>query len=675
MPFASRSLQYLLNKGQVGYLVPMPRVRAAIAAPGLLFCLAAAAWAIVADPFYNTRLHPFTALQADLLSANHFQIRPDGSVVNPDGQPLRESDMPYLLTRLQSAQRLKALLQLDILLNRSGGEKRLPLAEKNEVKKILRENWPHFTWSMRKHFSGYFTLRELEPLNKNLPPDHNESPLTMKDPEIIFAPQAAEPPFTGPVAPPVAAAPAAVVATAVPAPAIPLAEPKPPISVAAVAPAPSPLAAPKDAGVLKPWIAADVAVAAAVPAAAPPGAAVPVSASTLPPAPPAPAPAKAEPAAALPPSFAILAARETPLREILREEFDKFLADAPYGRDVKALLLLISEKAPNFARAHALNAVISGLPLIVVDSSRAGASARGALLTQENSSGEKSYTIAMSPGPLLYKRKSLFFGSATMLLSDSPQVYSALHVPFPKLEGAKRDGLALKQQDGAWGQARIYSDGSERGSYSQQQQAGSLLRELLLLDAKRQGWDVSAYAAELFAATAQTLLYARFYLELKNDRFLDPELRANFRQWLQRPAEYRDFLVHSLSSGRLGILDARKGGPESQLQFNQEAWVSCPQSLAQDKSAALAAQQDVLNKQALSLWRMGLLESKELEEARKALQGDWLSVKAADISAESCVKYWQSQSDGLKQASALLAQMTLAEQKFREEAGLNGANN
>ncbi|OGR86672.1 MAG: hypothetical protein A3J74_10285 [Elusimicrobia bacterium RIFCSPHIGHO2_02_FULL_57_9] len=629
----------------------MNRARAALAAAGFLFFAAATALAVVADPFYNTRLNPFTKLQADLLLRNNYQVLPDGSVLTPDGKPLRRSDMPYLFTRLQSAQRLKALLQLDILLNKSAGEKRLTKAEKEEFRKILRENWPHFTWRMRKHFKSYFTLQELENLNKNIPPGHNESALAMKDPELIFETQAAAASDSSPSQP----------ASEIPLP----------------AGAPG-LAPPKDVGILKAWTAPDepAAIPAGTVAGLPAGSAVPVSQATLPPAPDAPTAAApiAIPIGIAPAPLPGVIPRTvaSPLREILHDEFAQFLTDAPYSRDAKALLQLISDTTPDFARARALNAAISGLPLIVFDSHRSGGRARAALLVQENPSGEKSYAIALSPGPVLYKRKKLFFSGEAMLVSDSPQVYAALHIPFPRLQAAKRDAVALKEQADDWGQTRVYADESRRGTFSQQQQAGSLLRELLLLDAQRQGWDVSAYAAELFAATAQTLLYARFYLELKNDDFLDPEMRASFRQWRERPDEYRDYLVHSLSAGRIGILDARKGDPENQLRFNQEAWVSCPQSLVEDKTAQASAQYQALEKQSLSLWRIGLIESKQWEESRKALQGDFSAAVKIEP-PEACVKYWQNQTAGLKLARALLAQMALAEQKFREEAGFNRA--
>ena len=63
-------------------------------------------------------------------------------------------DLPRRPSR--RTQRLKALLQLNLILSKSQGEKKLKPAEKEEIRSIVKENWGVFTISTRKDFRGYF---------------------------------------------------------------------------------------------------------------------------------------------------------------------------------------------------------------------------------------------------------------------------------------------------------------------------------------------------------------------------------------------------------------------------------------------------------------------------------------------------------------------------------------
>ena len=64
------------------------------------------------------------------VGANPDEIRDDGVVLGPDSLPVTPEDLPYIVQRLESGARLKALLQINIILNLSEGEKKLTPEER-----------------------------------------------------------------------------------------------------------------------------------------------------------------------------------------------------------------------------------------------------------------------------------------------------------------------------------------------------------------------------------------------------------------------------------------------------------------------------------------------------------------------------------------------------------------
>jgi hypothetical protein len=242
-----------------------------------------------------------------------------------------------------------------------------------------------------------------------------------------------------------------------------------------------------------------------------------------------------------------------PLREPSHAEFEKFLIEAPYNRDIKSLLRLVSEKAAPFARPGVIDTIVSLLPHIILDSKAAGLQLRGALVEENAPSGEKIPLIALSPGPLLLIQKG-FLSKKTFLLPDSPSDYALLDLPPKELEAARKGSVPVGQETGEWGLTRVYADGSRRGEFSHQQQAGLLLGLLARLDLKHR-YHLPPYAAELYARTVQRLFFAQIQEESHDLGFLDPELRLSFQEWLDRPGDDRDHLVHVLSARRVGLLD------------------------------------------------------------------------------------------------------------------------
>lgn len=739
----------------------------------------------VPDPAaaFSRSSQPLSKPYSDLLAKSGFELKNDGTVLDPKTQKaVTQADMPFLLHRLESAQRLKALLQLDMLLSQSDGEKFLTPAEREKLRQIVRESWPFFTLGTRKDFRHFFSLQELEQMNRDPAPTDSATALMMSDPEpadysgveaapalkpvpvprllptplppqpvytsdaeplpakagpptapavyimtqlphagagpaVLVQQPAALPPAAAPIAAapiaaapvPPAPAPAATAPAAAPqAPAVPQVAQAPVAPPAPAAPAPTPVAAigqgVADAGVMKPWtppeppagvtVARERAVAMGTSVAAPaPAPAQPATAS-------APRPVQvAAPSAVIPPvkspEIVVIPAPAQPsesvrsapppapesprlptqpvaeaglpaYREVPHAEFERFLADAPYGREAKVLLKLISDKAVEPSRSRALNAVQASLPQIVFDTARSGLDAYGSLLAMD-AGGARSYTIALSPGPIIYQRKRVFGTGPQALISDSAKVYASLHVPFPAVEAARRDAVAQKEERGDWGQERVFADESRRGAYTQQQQAGYLLRKLLRLDAKRGGWDASGYAAEAYARSAQWLFYAKLALDLRGDGFLDPETRATFRQWRDRPGDYRDHLVHTLSAGRVQTLDPLKGNAETQAQFDRAGLADCLTVFRDEMRARVESDREALKKDALSLARGGLIDDEQLEAARKAIDADFAAIRLPEPTPAQCAARYAADAGALRASAALFAEMTQTERAFRVE--------
>jgi len=142
---------------------------------------------------YNVRATPLDDLSRELLTETGYVIREDGKIWdNIADSAVRLDEMSYLLSRLAGARRLKALLELNLILNRSEGEKKLTDAERETVRALLRKHWPVFGVGTRKDFRAYFSVKELvEELDKIPPRFDRGSAMLMRDPDPNTAPSAA----------------------------------------------------------------------------------------------------------------------------------------------------------------------------------------------------------------------------------------------------------------------------------------------------------------------------------------------------------------------------------------------------------------------------------------------------------------------------------------------------
>jgi len=142
---------------------------------------------------YDARATPLDDLSRELLLETGYVIREDGKIWdNIADNAVRLDEMSYLLSRLAGARRLKALLELNLILNRSEGEKKLTDAERETVRRLLRKHWSVFGVGTRKDFRAYFSVKELvEELDKIPPRFDRGSAMLMRDPDPATAPSAA----------------------------------------------------------------------------------------------------------------------------------------------------------------------------------------------------------------------------------------------------------------------------------------------------------------------------------------------------------------------------------------------------------------------------------------------------------------------------------------------------
>lgn len=513
------------------------------------------------DSPYNVLEQPLSSRQFNYLLKNRYRVEKDGTVWHTAAKtPTSKSEMPYLLQRLEGAEKLRVLFDINGRLNRSNGGNDMSPEEKVELRAIIRENWSLFSFSVRKDFKKYFTVQEIEemgyepsaPALPPLPLKHHEleEPIATPRPKLpeVLIPlgitQAAIAPTTAaavmPPAPKVI--PNGVVDKTAAAVMPPADSAIPNVAAAITSSMVMPQAVKANSDVIVDMIAAGTKpqelkkiredlVDSSTPK---------ITRPTLQPAPPPILPEAQTP----PPETTVMPpAPKTSLPAFSPEAFDKFLPEAPYGREVKALLSLIARFAPDKERALALQTVTGTLASIVIDNSRMGLSLRGTSSYNPPAAPQ----IVLSPGPIIYAQRKLFFEGPESVLPASPEALPLLGLPGT-LQAANRNESPVKIEKTDWGETQIFKDGSKRGSFSPQQQAGTLLHELLGL-ARRLSGEAPTWASSRDALAAQWKFYAKLQEELGSDAFLDPPLRAAYREWREARWDSGDFSAHALPAG------------------------------------------------------------------------------------------------------------------------------
>ncbi|MBI5245188.1 MAG: hypothetical protein HY922_16115 [Elusimicrobia bacterium] len=499
-----------------------------------------------ADTPFDVSATPLDHMDFLLLTQSGYRIEDSRIYSSSSTEPVGRVDLSYILENLRSRRRLKALLELEMIFNRNFNRE-LPSNEREAVRRIAREHWALFPRSTREQMKPYFYLHELEQMSGEM--------------SIGPAAQAAVPSA-------VAAQPTAVSTVSAPsispfaamAPLLPLgvaqqaksapAEPTPvPAQPAAVLPTPAP-------GVIEPAAVPPAPVPSPVQPAAAPPASIPAPAIAPTSVPVEPAPAPVQPAAVLPdpvpapvqpaaapaaPAPAFAAAPQFTYREPVSFSSEAFLAyieTAPYGRDVKPLLQLLAAYGRDPERRIALGLVQGLMPHIVLDSIQAGASARGV-----RAPAPGKLEIALNDGPVLLRRRKLF-STRTILLPDSPQFYRERGLAQRTQAAFVRENASESEADEDEGRTRIYRDGSRRLRLSQEQLAGELLAALLDADALLRGWKPDLHA-RLRSETARFRFYRALAKETEKEPALDRNLSAAYREWLERPEDFIDFMFQT----------------------------------------------------------------------------------------------------------------------------------
>ncbi len=379
--------------------------------------------------------------------------------------------------------------------------------------------------------------------------------------------------------------------------------------------------------------------------------------------------AKPSAPASLPPlkSYAL-----PPLSAVSPADFEKFLLNAPYSADPKGLLRLINTDAQEPFRSRALNIVMNLTPSIIIDADRMGMEAHQKTFLKQNAEGRFEATVALSPGPVLSSKREFVFEEWKAMLPVSSSAYHAMGVPVPSVDALDPSARPDKVESGDWGtKTQVYSDGSERGNYSSFEMAGFLLHGLLDLEAQIEGWSAFPYQEQSYAYSAQMLLYAQIKDGAKTADFLDPQLRALFEDWLNHPARFHDFIIHSLSSGQNALWDLRHIETSRRDYFIRKSYVACPKSLAKETSLEKSQSLDSIKKEAMSLAKAHFTSESDFERALGNLD-----FKATAIESNksippraACLAYWQKEFMGSNILNELMDEAAVAEKNFREKIG------
>ncbi|MBI4371908.1 MAG: hypothetical protein HY552_06395 [Elusimicrobia bacterium] len=607
----------------------IPRAALTLAAALALSGNAAAADA-PAPAAHDGAAAPLDELSRDLLAGSGYEIRDDGKVWDKIAEaPVSSREMPYLISRLASARRLKALIELRLLLSKAGGDKSLTPEEREAARAILRRSWAVLGLSARRDFRSYFTPEELESLDKvplrfeqaGLEPLREPPPLpvTAEPPPAQEAPSEPVPPASG------------AAAIAGPAVAVPATPPTPAL------------------GTLQPWT--------PPPAEPAPAADAPAAADLKPAEAPAPAQPPAPPAPEPPKPLAIPA--------VGAEEYDAFTATGPHTDQSRELLRMIGQDAPDFCLPLLRRAVVGGVAQVVLDGERTGRNLRAGR-TEDAARPDAPLVVALSPGPVFVERRKGLFGREVVILPESPEAWAALGAPRPALQALVPGAAPERVEAGPWGATQVYADGSRRGAYSAPEQAGELLEQLLLAGLGRESLDASAYAARRWALTAKRLFWSRLKEKLQRDDFLDPDRRAELAEWAARPDESDDALAAAWSAARAWVLDPRRGAPEAErLAEDAARGADCARAALEDGLAAAARRRAARAGALKALEDAGLLEPAAAQAAASAAADAEARERVRLLSAPACPPADPGRRQALGRSSALLAEAIRAERTWR----------
>jgi hypothetical protein len=351
-------------------------------------------------------------------------------------------------------------------------------------------------------------------------------------------------------------------------------------------------------------------------------------------------------------------------------EYEAFVAAGPYSKEGKDMLALIGKRAPDFVLPLLRRTVVGAIPQIVFDGTRTGPELRAGF-ARDASDPNAPPIVALSPGPIYVSiKKGLFGGKVDTLIPESDRAWADLGVARPGLDAMKPGAAPTESLSGDWGPARAYADGSRRGAYSSDEMACELLEQLLLLGLAREGLDASPYAARRWARTGRLMLESRLKDELKQDNFLDPDRRAELRDWLDHPEEADDLLVAAWSGSRESLFDPRRGPPASALDFETRAKSDCVRATLEDdlvdssrrRARAVGALEHLVD--------AGVVEGSAAKAAAQAATDAESAARSKLLaSPPACPPADPNRAEALRKSILLMAESSRAERLMREHRG------
>jgi hypothetical protein len=104
-----------------------------------------------------------------LLVKRGYRFEQNGRLYPPGSEkPVSMNDFFYVIEEVRSRQRLQALLKIQLIQSRNGYKKKLPAPEREEIRKIARENWHLLAHRTREDLESLFTVKEIYEM-KRLP--------------------------------------------------------------------------------------------------------------------------------------------------------------------------------------------------------------------------------------------------------------------------------------------------------------------------------------------------------------------------------------------------------------------------------------------------------------------------------------------------------------------------
>ena len=496
---------------------------------------------------FNRQKHPVGNVDFILLIERGYRFADDGTLQDPRTKKiLTQEDYSYLIEDLRSRSRLKALMEINLILSRNDYSSALPAADLEKIREIGRRHWSLLSKSVQDQITPYFKPPEIFELNRTLPqaPDIShpndgrtvqhallpngvplpiDAPLnTMAGPLMpISNTEQASYIRSAPARPPQPKSdlPPARKSAPLPLPTETQLENKIPPPPAPLSPAPVPEAEQEAPPAFKATAPAPLRPA---PVPEPEQEAPPAFKATIP-APPPVATAAAssdlaqtilnEPESA--PNKPALAVRYP---EYKPELFSLFLKTSPYSEDVRNAIRRIESAARPQDRDQALGTLMLALPQINLASPETAGGIRYSLGDTEDSAKRPRIEVR---GRLAYSETKKLMSGVQMFL-------------YPA--GAQ--------------QISSSQEGSRTLSLSSEQKTGTVLHALMILDEIRMGRSARDARSELKATLAEFNFYKN--LPSGKDPVLDPDRAALYSEWKNRPLDFHDFF-RQIPDGRNGV--------------------------------------------------------------------------------------------------------------------------